>query len=200
MKLIPIFLLVGMLAVSGWAQRAKPEHYSPELVKKAEAGDAVAQWNLGMCYSGSCPLPQGFTDCKEVKKNSEEAIKWFTKSAEQGNPQAQFEMCQYYYTKANEYIQTTDNLPHIEEARKIGDEWCLKAANGGNQNAQLNLGGRNFYNSRSKGAARIEELEEAKKWYTKVAEKGDKQAEKMARSCEFEIQKIQRQLKTTKSK
>ena len=32
------------------------------------------------------------------------------------------------------------------------------------------------------------------------SEGGYKQAEKMARSCEFEIQKIQRQLKTTKSK
>ena len=200
MKLILLILLVGKLAMSGWAQIEKPEHYSPELVKKAEAGDAVAQWNLGMCYSGSCPLPQGFTECKEVKKNPEEAIKWFTKSAEQGYPQAQFEMSQYYNTKANEYIRTTENLPRIEEARKIADEWCLKAANGGNRGAQLQLASNYFYNSRSKGAARIEELEEAKRWYTKVAEKGDKQAEKMARSCEFEIQKIQCQLKTTKSK
>ena len=38
MKLIPRFLLVGILAVSGWADDAKPEPYSPELVKRAEAG------------------------------------------------------------------------------------------------------------------------------------------------------------------
>ena len=50
MKLIPLFLLVGMMAVSGWAEDAKPEPYSSELVKKAEAGDATAQHDLGTCY------------------------------------------------------------------------------------------------------------------------------------------------------
>ena len=38
MKLIPLLLLAGMFAVSGWA-----EIYSPELVKKAEGGDDPAR-------------------------------------------------------------------------------------------------------------------------------------------------------------
>ena len=50
MKLIPALLIVGMFAVSGWAEDTKPEPYSPELVKKAEAGDAKAQYDLGICY------------------------------------------------------------------------------------------------------------------------------------------------------
>ena len=66
MKLITLFLLVGMLAVSGWAEDAKPRPYSLQLVKRAEAfldkaavkwwtrlaeqGYADAQCNLGMCY------------------------------------------------------------------------------------------------------------------------------------------------------
>ena len=48
MKISFILLILGMLAVSGWAEIAKPESYSPELAKQAEAGDATAQSNLGL--------------------------------------------------------------------------------------------------------------------------------------------------------
>ena len=73
MKLITIFLLVGMLAVSGWAEELKPEPYSAELVQKAEAGDAEAQYNLGQCYeNGQVGI-----------KDNKEAVKWYTKAAEQ---------------------------------------------------------------------------------------------------------------------
>ena len=41
MKLIAILLMLGMLAVTGWAQNDQPEPASPELVKKAEAGALV---------------------------------------------------------------------------------------------------------------------------------------------------------------
>jgi len=39
---------VGMAAVSGWSDDVVP--YSLELVKKAESGDAFAQYNLGRAY------------------------------------------------------------------------------------------------------------------------------------------------------
>jgi len=204
MRIIALFLLIGMSVVSGSlnyfdCRDPEPLPYSEELVKKAEAGDAVAQWNLGMCYSGGWISSKGFTGCKEVKKNPEEAIKWFAKSAEQGNPEAQLEMYDYYFTKAGEYMRTSDNIPRINEARKIAEEWLLKAAEGGNTSAQSVAAHMYFYRN-SKGSERIENLNVAKKFYLKLTEKGDKQAEKMARSCEFEIQKIQRQLKITKSK
>ena len=78
MKLIPVLLLVGMFAASGWAEEAKPEPYSSELVKKAEAGDAKAQYYLGRCYYKGDGVAQDY----------KEAVKWFTKSAEQGNDSA----------------------------------------------------------------------------------------------------------------
>ena len=88
MKLIPLLLLVGMLAVSGWAKDAKPEPYSAELVKRAEAGNAKAQYSLGHCYY-----------CGEhgVAIDHKEAVKWWTKSAEQGNADAQLDLGGYYY-------------------------------------------------------------------------------------------------------
>ena len=50
-----------------------------ELRKKAEAGDAVAQTNLGVRYALGLDVP----------KDTAEAAKWYRKSAEQGNAYAQ---------------------------------------------------------------------------------------------------------------
>ena len=76
-----------MFAVSGWAEDTKPEPYSAELVKKAEAGNAVAQYDLGSVYC----LGKGVT------KDYKEAVKWWTKSAEQGNAKAQCALGVCYY-------------------------------------------------------------------------------------------------------
>ena len=80
MKLIPVLLIVGMFAVNGLAEDTKPEPYSPELVKKAEAGDALAQCDLGLCYR----VGNG------VIKDEKEALKWYTKAAEQGDEYAKY--------------------------------------------------------------------------------------------------------------
>ena len=44
----------------------------------AEQGVADAQYNLGYCYESG----------KGVEQNTEEAKKWYTKAAEQGDEQA----------------------------------------------------------------------------------------------------------------
>ena len=213
MRLIALFLLIGVSTVSEGLSSfgEKPFHhrdpvpkdpYSEELVKKAEAGDAVAQWNLGMCYSGGWKTSTGFIECKEVKKNPDEAIKWLRKSAEQGNPEAQLEMYGYYVEMANEEERTRrvgSTKMQIYDNLKIAEEWILKAAEGGNTAAQMHVAHKYFY-SNSKGAERIEDLNVAKKFYVKLAEKGDQYAKRASENCEIDIQKIQRQLKTTKSK
>ena len=53
-----------------------------ETKKKAEAGDAYAQLNLGLMY--------GYGGDYGVLKDSTEAVKWYRKSAEQGDASAQF--------------------------------------------------------------------------------------------------------------
>ena len=73
MKLIRLFLLVGMSAMSGWAQyEHAPATYSTELWLKAEAGDAVAQANLGACYIFGTGVIQ----------DKKEGVKWYKKSSE----------------------------------------------------------------------------------------------------------------------
>jgi TPR repeat protein len=209
MRLIALFLLIGVLAVSeGLSSLGRTpfdcrdpvprDSYSEELVKKAEAGDAVAQWNLGMCYSGGWQTSTGFVECKEAKKNPEEAIKWLRKSAEQGNPEAQLEMYGYYVEMANEEERTRrvgSTKVQIYDNLKVAEEWILKAAEGGNLAAQRQVAQKYFY-SNSKGAKRIEDLNVAKKFYLKLAEKDTEHAKRFAENCDIEIQKAQRQLKT----
>jgi TPR repeat protein len=188
MKLIPLFLLTGMFVTGGWAGERIP--YSPELVQKAEAGDAAAQFDLGLCY----------LDGKGVKINEQESFEWFTKSANQGNAGAQWGLSLYYTKKGSEgYIATSDNLPRIKEALEMANEWQLKAAEGGNVWAQLSLAG-HYYHNPSKGEFRIKDLEKAKEWYIKVQEQKVVRVDKHIKSIELEIQKEQRQLKTNQSR
>ena len=85
MKLIPLFLLVGIIAVSGCGKKSLT--FSPELVSKAEAGDAKAQGDLGACYY----------EGKGVTKDYKEAAKWFIKSADQGNAGAEYGLGMCYF-------------------------------------------------------------------------------------------------------
>jgi len=80
MKLIPLLLLFGMLAASGWALDKKAEPYSAELVKKARAGDVDAQFNLGEHYFKG----------EGIAKDEAEAAKWFQKSADQKDALAEY--------------------------------------------------------------------------------------------------------------
>ena len=51
-----------------------------ELLRKAKAGDAVAQVILGVMYDDGDGVPE----------NDAEAVKWYRKAADQGVPEAQF--------------------------------------------------------------------------------------------------------------
>jgi hypothetical protein len=66
-----------LLVVSATAQVSPTT--SQELLKRAEASDSQAQFELGRAYE----------DGKGVAQDDEQAVQWFRKSAEQGNAQAQ---------------------------------------------------------------------------------------------------------------
>ena len=53
-----------------------------KIIKSAEQGRAIGQYNLGMMYE----FGQG------VSQNYEEAVKWYTLAAEQGLAEAQFSL------------------------------------------------------------------------------------------------------------
>ena len=105
MKLIPLFLIIGMLMAVGCAKKATT--FLLELEKKAEAGDPYAQFNLGNAYYNGNGVPQDY----------KEAVKWYTKSAEQGFADAQCNLASCY--EKGEGVSQD-----IEEAVK----WWKKAA------------------------------------------------------------------------
>ena len=90
-----------------------------ELKKRAQAGDADSQCNLGVCYA------QG----EGVEVNHLEALKWYLRSAEQGNAPAMCNVALSY-----EYGRGVEK--NFSEAIK----WYLKAVDLGNTKAALNLG------------------------------------------------------------
>jgi TPR repeat protein len=166
MKLIPLFLLVGMLAVSGWAEEYNLEPYSPELVKKAEAGDPKAQFDLGEYYERKYyaapslshwnPIwylyPKGYRAEREMG----ESLKWYKKAAQQGYAPAQSYLSIRYYfgiRVPKDYM----------EAVKL----CAKAAEQGNRNGE-NMLGLCYAN----GNGVTQDYKEAVKWYKKAAQQG----------------------------
>lgn len=114
------------------------------LMLKAKSGEAEAQNALGEAYY----------DGKGVTENLTEAVKWFTKAAEQENAKAQYNLgiC-YYYGNGVQYRDRGEAV-----------KWYTKAAEQGLPMAQCNLGVCYKY-----GNGVEKNFEEAVKWYTKAA-------------------------------
>jgi len=92
----------------------------PALQEKAAAGDAHAQWNLGLFYK------EGY----KVKKDYTQAALWFERAAEQGHVKAQKELGSLY--KEGKGVEK-----NYEQALK----WYKLAADQGDVWAQWELGG-----------------------------------------------------------
>lgn len=149
------------------------------LTLKAKSGEAEAQNALGEAYY----------DGKGVTENLTEAVKWFTKAAEQENAKAEYNLgnCYYYgygvyqnygeavkwYTKAAEqgYAEAQNSLGYYYEINELNPKkavkWYTKAAEQGLPVAQCNLGVCYKY-----GNGVEKNLEETIKWYTKAANQG----------------------------
>ncbi|NBT48650.1 MAG: hypothetical protein EBT07_12690, partial [Actinobacteria bacterium] len=151
MKLITLLLLIGVLEVNGWAIEAKPEPFSQELFKRAEAGDSFAQWSLGRCYYKGIGVAQDY----------KEAVKWCTKSAEQGNARGQRSLATCYYFGNG-----------VAQDYKEAVKWYTKSAEQGDAKAQSNLGV-----CYEKGTGVDKDEKQAVKWFTKSAEQGDATAQ-----------------------
>ena len=144
MKQLLVVLLVGLITTSGWSEDVVP--YSPELVKKAESGDALAQYNLGRAYLHG----------KGVAGDYKEGVKWFIKSAEQGNA----------FGQNAQGVCYRDGLG-VNKDEKEAVKWFIKSVEQGNMKAQYNLG--RCYQA-GRGVPKDEK--EAVKLYAKAAEQG----------------------------
>ena len=123
----------------------------PAMTQKAEAGDRIAQYLLGMHYAFGIQTEDHVT----------QSVYWFRKSAEQGYSEAEYRLAQAYAS-----------------GRGIGDDskgasyWFQKAAEDGSVNAQFWLG--LMYEN---GRVVEQSHEEALKWFVRAAEQGDPDAQ-----------------------
>jgi len=156
---------------------------SKSLLKKAQKGDAVSQYNLGCFY---------------INHDQEDsALFWWTKAAEQGYASAQFNVGNYY-SKKGDYDKA---IPWLTKAAEQGDAsaqlklgacyfdgngvnkdiekavyWTEKSAKQWNSQAQYNLGV-HYYNSK--------EYDMAKVWLNRAANQGYEQAQKLLQEPVF---------------
>ncbi|MDX7826431.1 tetratricopeptide repeat protein [Aeromonas caviae] len=115
-----------------------------KLLAKAESGDPIAQFNLGVKYRAG----------REVEQNDKEAIRWFSKSAKQGYASAQ---CNLGWMYRNGYgVQQNDS-----EAIT----WYRKAAEQDNAQAINNLG---WMHHTGRGVKK--NIKEAINYYRKAAD------------------------------
>jgi hypothetical protein len=117
-----------------------------ELTAKALTGDSAAQYWVGCVYE----------EGRLVPKDSEEAARWFLKSAEQG-----FVPAQWAYGMMSVHINPS-----------VGERWMLRAAEQGDAGTQFWLGFAYEENWFRTTDARL-----ALKWYRKAAEGGDPDAQ-----------------------
>ena len=133
--------------------------YSQDLAKRAEAGDAKAQYNLGVCYAKGEGVNQEF----------KYAVSWWTKAAKQDFVLAQHDLGNCYY-----------NGDGINKDYKEAVMWYTKSSVKGYAASQYNLGNCYFYGT---GVGKDEK--EAVKWYTKSAEQGNVDAQRNLGLCYY---------------
>lgn len=168
----PLTRLLLVVAAFAAVEVANGESFNATL-KKAEQGDAEAQFQLGNKYRKG----------EGVRKSYKEAAKWFRKAAEQGHAKAQNNL-------GNRYRYGQGVRQDYEEAAK----WYRKAAAQGNAKAKKNLGNMYYglgngnyhiadnYDTDPPGSTGIEIMNraikkkeayvKASKWYLKAANEG----------------------------
>ena len=95
-----------------------------ELLKKANSGDASAQFEMGRTYETG----------NGVRENPEQAALWYRKAAEQGNPKAQNSLGVLYWSGNG-----------VARDKREAVQWYRKAARQGDANAMFNIGAA-YYN------------------------------------------------------
>ena len=139
-----------------------------DLQKKAESGDAEAQFELGLAYAegaGNRDLAEMGDDLTlaldSVEQDYVKAAEWLQKSAEQG-----FDKAQYFLGCL--YLAGLGVKEDFDKAR----QWTQKAAEQGYAPAQNNLGC--FY---ARGYGVPQDMNKALEWFKKAAEQGDPDAQ-----------------------
>jgi serine/threonine protein kinase len=135
------------------AQTQPKEQLTPlqQWQKRANAGDAMAQFILGMMYDNGQSVPQ----------NDTQAAYWYRKAADQGDAKAQYNLGVMY-----------DNGQGVPQNDTQAAYWTRKAADQGHAGAQFNLG--LMYDN---GQGVPQDDAQAAYWFRKAADQGEAKAQ-----------------------
>ena len=128
------------------AEAETPEKKLADLMKRAERGEAEAQFNLGQMYRKGEGVPM----------DAAKAVEWFQKAAEQGNADAQSNLGSMY-----------DEGEGVSKDAAKAVEWWQKAAAQGYAQAQFRLG-----LAYDVGEGVPKDAAKAVEWYQKAAAQG----------------------------
>mgnify|MGYP002626309735 CR=1 FL=1 len=202
-KVAVLFVCVFFVACDVFVARAEPldalrEYLSQnsndiEVVRrKAQDGDAEAQFNMGRVYDygeSLTGIPNDYAEAfkwyrlaaeqnyhlaqhnlalmydhgKGTKQNKSEAVRWWTKAAENGDLLSQYALGYSYMVGDG-----------VKQNKSEGAKWWMKAAESGNAQAQYSLGC--MYDN---GDGVEQDSFEAVKWYRKAAEQNYARAQFM---------------------
>ncbi|MCL2075990.1 MAG: sel1 repeat family protein [Betaproteobacteria bacterium] len=122
-----LFTAIGLLLFLGvmpFVAHAEEPNYRmmplPELTQKATAGDAEAQFELGLRHDRGQGVPQ----------DARQAVNWFQKAAEQGHADSQYLLGLFMYSGG----------VSVRQDVRQAVNWFQKAAEQGHAHAQHNLG------------------------------------------------------------
>ncbi|MBR6480374.1 MAG: sel1 repeat family protein, partial [Thermoguttaceae bacterium] len=96
------------------------------------------------------------------KQDAQEAVKWYRKAAEQGDPDSQSNLGTCYETGNG-----------VKQDKQEAVKWFRKAAEQGDPDAQCNLG-----RCLANGEGVQQDTQEAVKWFRQSAEQGNEKAKK----------------------
>ncbi|KAJ1647262.1 hypothetical protein IWQ61_010113, partial [Dispira simplex] len=101
----------------------------------------------------------GTLTCPQDPKRS---IAWYTRAAEQGDPEAELALSGWYLTGSDNVLEQSDTEAYL---------WARKAADKGLAKAEYAIG---YYNENGIGVK--QDMEEARRWYMRSAAQGHKRA------------------------
>ena len=146
MRLMCLKPIVAFLVFSLFSICCVAVEFSPELLERATAGDAEAQYQLALCYDSGAG----------VEKDTEKLKYWLETAALNGHVKAQYTIGMIYYANFNK-----------DDDEKAARFFTL-AAEQGDVGSQLQLG---ILYDRGKGVKKDERA--AFCWYLKAAEQGN---------------------------
>lgn len=130
-----------------------PQYAYDLFLKAAQLGYSPSQYKLGLCFEyGHLGLPV----------DPRRSIAWYTRAAEQGDPEAELALSGWYLTGAETVLRQSDQEAYL---------WARKAADKGLAKAEYAVG---YYVEHGVGVKA--DVDDARRWYLRAAGQGNKRA------------------------